>query len=297
MEKKKQRNLIALGGLTVLATIIFFWLFFYLLGSPVLQGGMDIVLLLDNGGGLKRSDRVQVQGVQVGRVQNVALSPSGNVIVDVRLQENVELPSDTRALVSGDVFGAGAVDLVPGQSLVMLEKGDTIRGTSQGKIGDIAAGLSARVGAVLASADSLLSPAAVANIHATAAMLPASAQELRAALVEARAASAALRRMAQNLEAADAGPGVKRAIAEVESTARALNAATARIDQSLVRLDQSLVSMQSVFGKIDSGNGTLGRLVNDSSVYVEMNHTLREIRALATDIRERPSRYINLKIF
>jgi len=297
MDKKKQRNLVALGGLTVLATVIFFWLFFYLLGSPVLQGGMDVVLLLDNGGGLKRSDRVQVQGVQVGRVHDVALSPSGGVIVDVRLDDNLALPVDTRAVISGDVFGAGAVDLVPGQSLIKLEKGDTIRGSSQGKLADIASSLSTRIGAVLESADSLLSPEAIANVHSTAAALPATAQELRAALAELRTASAAFKRTAQNIESADAGPGVKRALAEIETTARSLNAAVGRVDQSLSRFDQSLVSMQSVFGKIDNGTGTLGRMVNDSTVYVELNHTLREFRALATDIRERPSRYINLKIF
>jgi hypothetical protein len=38
-------------------------------------------------------------------------------------------------------------------------------------------------------------------------------------------------------------------------------------------------------------------MVNDSSLYVEMNETLREIRALATDIRESPDPYIDLRLF
>jgi phospholipid/cholesterol/gamma-HCH transport system substrate-binding protein len=50
-------------------------------------------------------------------------------------------------------------------------------------------------------------------------------------------------------------------------------------------------------GKIDRGNGTLGRLVNDSTLYFEMNEALREVRALATDIRTRPQKYIDLKVF
>jgi phospholipid/cholesterol/gamma-HCH transport system substrate-binding protein len=55
--------------------------------------------------------------------------------------------------------------------------------------------------------------------------------------------------------------------------------------------------MGSVMTKIDRGQGTLGKLVNDSTLYVELNLMLREMGALATDLRERPSRYINLRIF
>ena len=56
-------------------------------------------------------------------------------------------------------------------------------------------------------------------------------------------------------------------------------------------------SFASVMAKIDQGQGTLGRLVNDSSLYMEFHQTLREMRLLAGDIRERPGRYINLRIF
>jgi phospholipid/cholesterol/gamma-HCH transport system substrate-binding protein len=62
-------------------------------------------------------------------------------------------------------------------------------------------------------------------------------------------------------------------------------------------MERSLGSFASVLDKIDQGRGTLGRLVNDPSLYVELNQTLREMSQLAADIRERPSRYINLRIF
>jgi phospholipid/cholesterol/gamma-HCH transport system substrate-binding protein len=288
---KRKRNLAAVGLLTIVAAVIFFWGLFWLLGAPVFRGGMDVTLLLSDGGGLKRSDRVQVQGVQVGTVRSIDLNPRGGVVVGLRLErEDLALPTDTRAAISGDVFGAHTVDLIPGTSGINISPGDTLRGISSPQLTQIATDLSSRVESVLINADRLLSPEAVADVHQTAAVLPASAQELRAAFAELRLASIALRRTAENVESAETGTALGSAISEVERSALALTAAAGR-------LEGSLESFASVMSKIDGGNGTLGRLINDGTMYDEMNNTLREMRALAVDIRERPSRYVNVRVF
>jgi phospholipid/cholesterol/gamma-HCH transport system substrate-binding protein len=287
---KRKRNLATVGLLTLVASVIFVWGLFWLLGTPLFRGGMDVSVLLSDGGGLKRSDRVELQGVQVGTVSQVRLSPQGGVYVQLRLDDELALSTDTRATVVGDVFGAHTVQLIPGQSLLKLGAGDTIRGGATPQLSQIATDLSSRVESVLSNADALLSPSAVQDVHATASILPASAEQLRAALTELRLASAALRRTAERVEDSETGTTLNSAIGEVERTAVALTAAAGR-------MEESLGSFASLLGKIDNGNGTLGRLVNDTTMYVEMNHTLREVRALAADIRERPSRYFTVRVF
>jgi phospholipid/cholesterol/gamma-HCH transport system substrate-binding protein len=287
---KRKRNLAAVGLLTVVASIIFVVGLFFLLGTPILQGGMDMTVLLSDGGGLKRSDRVELQGVQVGTVKNVRLMPEGGVVVELRLDSNLTLPADTRAVVHGDVFGAHTVQLIPGQSLLRAGAGDTIRGGATPQLSQIATDLSARVESVLVSADALLSPKAVNDVHATAAVLPAGAEELRMAFAELRLAAASLRRTAERAEGSETGQTLNSAIAEIEQTAVAMTGAASR-------MEESLGSFASLLGKIDNGNGTLGRLVNDTTMYAELNHTLREFRSLAADIRERPSRYFTVRVF
>lgn len=287
---KRKRNIVTIGALTIVAAIVFFWGLYWLLGTPVLRGGMDIVVSMENGGGLKRSDRVQLQGVEVGSVSSVTLSPRGGVIAELRVADNLALPADTRATITGDVFGAHSVALLPGEAMLQLEAGDTIYGVTTPQLADLATTLSGQVGAVLAGADSLLAPSAIADVHATAAALPASANELRAAMGELRAAAAALRRSTESLADAETGPALSRTIAEIERTAQSLNAAAQN-------MGTSLDDFASIMAKIDRGEGTLGRMVNDPSVYVELNEVLREVRALATDIRQRPQRYIDLKVF
>ncbi|NJD10678.1 MAG: MCE family protein [Gemmatimonadetes bacterium] len=287
---KRRRNLMAIGILTVLSTIVFFWGLYWLLGTPVLRGGMDVVVKLENGGGVKRSDRVQLQGVEVGSVRSIRLSDRGGVIAVLRLDRGFALPSDSRADVQGDVFGAHTVILTPGRSLVAVQDGDTIGGGASPQLTDMAAGLSTRADSVLSGAAALLSAEAVRDVHATVAELPESAGQLRAAFMELRAAAASLRRSTEGLERAEAGASMARAINAVEQSAHSLSAAASN-------MDTTLAAFSSVMAKIDRGAGTLGLLVNDSSLFREWNETLREVRALATDIRQRPNRYIDLKIF
>jgi phospholipid/cholesterol/gamma-HCH transport system substrate-binding protein len=290
MADKRKRNVAALGALTILAVAVFFWGFYYLLGNPVFKGGMDVVVALDHGAGIKRGDRVLLQGVNVGSVKEVKLAEARGVIVTLRLNDRLPLPADTRARVSGDVFGAHTIELEPGNALVKLEKGDTLRGFTEQALTEVAGELGTRTSALLTRADSLLSPQTLRDIQATAAVLPSSAVELRAAFRELRMASAALRRTTEEVEGARSGEALRSAVSRVEESANALTSAARA-------MENSVASLSSVFRKIDQGQGTLGKLVNDSTLYMEFFGAAREIRVLAADVRARPRRYINLEIF
>lgn len=284
------RNLTALGLLVILAGAVFVWGFFFLMGDPPFVGGEEIVVVMDDGAGLNRGDRVQLYGVQVGIVRRVDLRPGDRVHVRLRIDNGVRLPADTRAVSRADVFGAAAVELVPGAALVMLQSGDTIRGFAQQALPDLAAELGGQARLLLASADSLLSPQAVADLRATAAVLPGTAQQLQAAFAELTHAASALRRMTEELERAQAGEGVGETLAEVRASA---NAATT----ALTTMDLSLHSLASVMDKIDRGEGSLGRLVNDTTLYDELSATLREMRELTADVKENPRRYLTVRVF
>jgi phospholipid/cholesterol/gamma-HCH transport system substrate-binding protein len=287
---KTSRNVAALGLLTILAIGIFFWGLYYLLGNSVLRGGMEVVVVMQSGGGLKRGDRVHLQGVEVGSVRDIEILGRRGVAATLRLNENMPLPADTRAVVSGDVFGAHTVELVPGEALVKIEKGDTLSGMQAPALTEVAVGLTESARDVLTRANELLSPEAVANLHATTAILPSSALQLRAAFTELRLASAALRRTAEGLEEARTGEALSSAIGRVDESARALSSIAAS-------MEVSLGSLQSVFAKIDRGDGTLGRLVNDTSLYSELTGAAEGIRALATDMKANPKRYLTIDVF
>lgn len=291
------KKLTALGLLVTIAALLFVWGMFYLLGNPIFAGGFDVIVAMEHGSGLKRGDRVQVNGVTVGSVRTVMLKPNREVLATVRLDSGTELAADTRAIVRGDVFGAHTVELIPGDAMVTLQRGDTIRGVAARELTDVLADLGGQAASVLGSADKFLSDEAAADLHSTVAVLPESARELQQAMVNLRETSAALRRTIESVEESGTAESMNRVLNELESGARAFTGAAESLDRSLQAVEESFAALTSILQKIDDGNGTLGRLVNDTSLYKEVEDAIREVRQLTADIRAQPQRYINLRIF
>jgi phospholipid/cholesterol/gamma-HCH transport system substrate-binding protein len=294
---KRVRNVAALGLVTIVAVVMAIWGVYFLMGRSFWESQRELAVAMKDAAGVKRGDRVVLQGVQVGTVSSVELTPSNEVVVILRVSDELLLPADTRATVSGDVFGAHAVELVPGNALVRLEDNDTIRGMAALELMKLATGLSGKADTILTSAQNLLDDEAVDNLHATAEALPATVRELRLMFSEMRGVvgemhgvASSLRATTDNFATAETGTTVKETLVQLQQSARALETAAGS-------MDRSLQSFASVMAKVDGGNGTIGRLVNDSSLYLQMHTTVREMGALATDIRQRPGRYISLRIF
>src|SRR5690606_36632909 len=253
---KRTRNLAAIGLLMLVAGGLFVWGLYFLMGNPIWRGATDVVLLLEDAGGSKRNVRVRVNGVQVGAVREVRLESPSRVRVDLRLDEGIQLPADTRARLKADVFGTTTVELVPGSDARILAEGDTIRGLAVRALPDLVATLGAQAESILTSADRLLAPEVVADLRAVTAAMPAGAQEMLTLLREMRAAAESLRRTAKQVEDAEAGAALAASLEELQRSAKAFTSAANA-------MEQSFTSLASIMAKIDSGDGTLARLVND----------------------------------
>ena len=284
------RNITALGLLVLIASGLFIWGFFFLMGDPILVGGDEVVVAMEDGAGLDRGNPVQLNGVQVGSVREVQLHPPDSVTVRIQVDDDIRLAADTRAIARADVFGATTLELVPGRALVELEGGDTIQGLTQQALPQLATELGSQARTILASADSLLSPQAVNDLKATAHVLPGVAQQLQSAFSELTLAASSLRRTAEEMERAQTGAATAETLAEVRESARAASVA-------LGTMEGSLESLASVMGKIDRGEGTLGLLVNDTTLYGELTSTLREVRQLTAEVRENPGEYVTVRVF
>lgn len=284
------RNLTALGLLVLVAGGVFVWGFFFLLGDPIGVGGDEVVMMMEDGAGLSRGNPVQLNGVQIGMVRSVRLDPPHGVSVRLKVDNDIRLPADTRAVVRTDVFGTHSVQLVPGNALVALEGGDTIQGMTQEPLMSLATELGGQARGIMASADSLLSPQAVGDLRATAAELPSAARQLNAAFGELSLAAAALRRTAEELERSQSGAATGETLAEVRASARAAT-------ETLAVMELSMQSLASVLGKVDRGEGSLGMLVNDTTLYSDLGATLREVRSLTADVRENPGKFVTVRVF
>lgn len=104
--------------------------------NPLLdRGGLRIYAIFDQTGGLKPRAPVEIAGVKVGQVSDIALSPDFRARVALDLRDGLQLPVDTSAsIVTAGVLGDRYVSLQLGGDDRMLAPGDEISFTESAVI-------------------------------------------------------------------------------------------------------------------------------------------------------------------
>ena len=70
-----------------------------------------------------------------------------------------------------------------------------------------------------------------------------------------------------------------------------------KMDRLAGRLDSMSVALASVSTKIDNGDGTLGKLVNEDSLHTDLRASVAGLRELIEDIKQNPKDYFRFSIF
>jgi phospholipid/cholesterol/gamma-HCH transport system substrate-binding protein len=289
-------------GFFVLAGIVAVVVALMMLTDPgTFRGRYNVATMVQNAGGLRKGDPVQMRGVNIGRVRRFTINPQG-VVISMELEKEYPVPADSRVeLESGGLLGGMIVEIVPGSSREELEDGAILPGASAGGVFDVAAGVGARADTVLARTQQLLSPGTIQAVGTSAQelqnMLTALAALAQQQRQEIAALSASLRRSASGVERAATRPELERSVARMDSISLQLDRATAS-------LNRSTTSLEAVLGRIERGEGTLGKLSRDESLYDNLNRAaLSANRAAANadslmgDIKQNPRKYINLRVF
>lgn len=240
--------------------------------------------------------RVYLHGVDVGSVQGVRLGGSG-VLLDLEVQGTVSLPVDSRAVIKPSGFlGSQMVELVPGGAEMAVSPGDTISGGTTADLQSVATRLSDRAETVLERTARVLSDTTVESLRSSAGDLSGTMAELRGLVESEREVLAALirnlERTSDRLAAATDSPRLSRTAARIDTL-------TARLAATSAELDATSESLSSILAKMDQGEGTLGRLVNDGRLYEQaaaaaenLSAASEEITLLSRDLRENPEKYL-----
>jgi phospholipid/cholesterol/gamma-HCH transport system substrate-binding protein len=77
-----------------------------------------------------------------------------------------------------------------------------------------------------------------------------------------------------------------------------------KLDDAVTSFNRASHSMDIVLGRLERGEGTLGRLSKDDTLYrnvnqalVNLDQTSAAVRVLALDLRANPKRYVHLSLF
>lgn len=269
--------------------------------AALFRGRYEVLTELPSAGGIRKGDPVQMRGVNIGRIIGFRIQQQS---VEVRLEIEGEyaIAADSHVeLRSSGLLGGMVADVIAGTSPQAAGWGDRLPGKAASGVFDRMDALAAQAGQIGTRVQSMLSDQLVRDTQSGAAEGRQALQELAGLLREQRGElrtlTGSLKRSADHVERLTSSP-------ELSRTAKRLDGLSERLEATLTTLDRSAVSLDAILGRMDRGEGTLGRLSRDDSLYRNLNEASagiaaasQEMGALARDLREHPGRYVHVSLF
>jgi len=287
-------------GLTVLTAIVLAIVaIVWLKEISIAQKKRTYVVTFPSTGGLASSDQVQVNGIRKGQVKDMQLA-GDHVVVRLDLAHDVVLTrSSVVAIRDVGLMGEKviAIDLRDGPA---YDVRDTIPGEYQQGLAEVMGQLGSSVNAITDVAENLkqltASLAQGGALQATLEDFRATSHELRGLVADNRVTlTHAMNDLAASSASAKSLTVDKQA--QVRTAIDHFAATAARMDSLSSRLDSLRQSMQGVATRLNSGDGTLGKLVGDDKLYDDMHRSVASLQALIDDVKKNPKKYVKFSIF
>jgi phospholipid/cholesterol/gamma-HCH transport system substrate-binding protein len=293
--RDKRRIEFRVGLFVLVGTFTALFALFQLTDPSTFRGRYRITTNVEDAGGIRRGDPVQMRGVNIGRVMSFHMDPEG-VRITLEIEGAWEIPEDSRSrLVSGGILGGRTVEIVEGLSPERIRGGGHIPGENVEGVLDIPAELGQDVQTVLRQVQDLLAQPTIDAVQGSAQELQNLLQQL-SRLAEEQGGeiaqlTASLNRSAAGLEeAAESGDDLASAIARADSALIMVNRTS-----EVVRNTSEV--LQTILARMEAGEGTLGQLSTNPALHDNIIATLESIRLLTDDIRENPKKYVSIEIF
>jgi phospholipid/cholesterol/gamma-HCH transport system substrate-binding protein len=292
--KKRDEVLV---GLIVTAAIVVTVLGSLWLARGGLSKGYPLYAKFPWGAGLKQGQPVLLVGVNVGYVDEVNLHMDGILVTTLRIQNDYTVPVTSKAaVVPNGIFGDQAVALTPSKpDARSFKPGDTIPiGPSTPGIAELttkADSITRSVNAMTSALEhEMVAGGGIRDLRNTISATNRMVNELAAVASEqSRQLTATMTSLRRATGAIDP--------AKVDSTLTNFRSASANLAAMSTDLKQTTTKLDAIIAKVDSGNGSAAKLLNDPGVYNDVRQLLQRMDSLVADIKKNPKRYINVKVF
>lgn len=286
------------GAFVLLGLVSFVVVLFWMTDPATLRGRYMLVTEVDHAGGVRGGDPVQMQGVNVGRVHDFEMLDDNRVVITMEIEGEWAIPIGSETVMGeAGLFGGRSLEIVRGPGPGVYAEGDTLVGegaTGSGLLSSVDE-LSGQARTVLGSLNTMLNDSTVDAVQGSARELRTLLTQLSAVADEQRVA---LRDLTNNLSAAAEGlESASAAGPEIASAAARADSAMVQLQATSESLDAATASLTTILDRMERGEGTLGRLSVDESLYVNMNTAAETLTALLADLQENPNKYINVSIF
>ena len=269
----------------------------FLKGMNLFSTNNTYFITFDDIQGLGASTPIYADGYKVGTVDGMEYDykENGPIKVKVDINKDLRIPQGSKAEIVKDLMGNLQVNLLLANNpRERVEPGGVIPGAVNGGMMDKAANLIPVVEKMLPKLDSILTsvnalladPALAASLHNVETItsnLTVSTRELNTLM-------AGLNKQVPGM--------VRKANGVLDNTNRlTANLASLDVQGTLNRVNQTLESAHQFTEKLNSNQGSLGLLMNDTKLYDNLTSTMGHADSLVIDLKAHPKRYVHFSVF
>lgn len=294
MEKAKGFSKeLKIGLLGILALLTIYLLINFFKGIDVFKDTEKYYVRFNNIGELVNASPVFLNGYKVGNVSNILYDfrKREDVVVEIDIDKRLEIPQDSHAEVNNKMLGSSTISLKLGTSRKMLVPGDTLNGHLNGGAMAEAEEIIPKVTNMLPKVDSIL--VSLNTILANPA--------INSSVNNLEVLTKALNTTTSNLNAllVNEIPVAANKLVQIEDEMLKITSQLSEKDFSKLfsSLEESIANIEEITAKLNDGEGSAGMLLNDSTLYDNLNSTCDAAKALLEDLKKNPKRYVNFSLF
>lgn len=307
----KLSNEAKVGILVTAALAALIWGLNYLKGKDVFTSRNRYFAVYKHVDGLATSNPVFMNGFRIGIVNQIDFMPdkSGNLLVTLLINKDVFVAKNSIAKIfSSDLIGTKALRIDLGDAAEALPDNDTLHAELEysfaQKVGEQVGPIKDKTERLIVSIDSLVTmftllfdpktngniKEGIGHLNNTLASLDNLVSDDKSKLnVMLSNISSITTNLKNNNEQID------KVLENMEQITDTL--AGIRFAGTIEKADQLLAEMNQVFNKINSGQGTLGQLVYNDSLYMNLDQTAKDLDILMKDLKANPKRYVHFSMF
>lgn len=288
---------IKIALVAIVGILIMYFGINFLKGMNLFSTNNAYYMTFDDIQGLGASTPIYVDGYKVGIVDGLEYDykENGPIKVKVDIIKDLRIPQGSKAEIVKDLMGNLQVNLLLANNpRERVEPGGIIPGAVNGGMMDKAANLVPVVEKMLPKLDSILTsvnalladPALAASLHNVETItsnLTVSTRELNTLM-------AGLNKQVPGM--------IGKANGVLDNTNRlTANLASLDVQGTLNKVNQTLESAHQFTEKLNSNQGSLGLLMNDTKLYDNLTSTMSHADSLVIDLKAHPKRYVHFSVF
>jgi phospholipid/cholesterol/gamma-HCH transport system substrate-binding protein len=288
---------IKIALVAIVGILIMYFGINFLKGMNLFSTNNAYYMTFDDIQGLGASTPIYADGYKVGTVDGLEYDykENGPIKVKVDINKDLRIPQGSKAEIVKDLMGNLQVNLLLANNpRERVEPGGIIPGAVNGGMMDKAANLVPVVEKMLPKLDSILTsvnalladPALAASLHNVETItsnLTVSTRELNTLM-------AGLNKQVPGM--------IGKANGVLDNTNRlTANLASLDVQGTLNKVNQTLESAHQFTEKLNSNQGSLGLLMNDTKLYDNLTSTMSHADSLVIDLKAHPKRYVHFSVF